>query len=598
MHLTALDWIIVVASLGVSFVPAIVLARRAGRNITEFFAAGRQAPWWLIGISLVATTFSTDTPNLVTNLVRDGGVAENWLWWSFLLTGMATVFFYARLWRRSGVLTDLEFYELRYAGRAASFVRGFRAIYLGLFFNCWIIATVNLALVKIAGVLFGWPRAETLAICVAVPIIFAATAGLWGVMVTDMIQFCITMSSAFAAAYFAIHAPGVGGLHGLVAHVSAAHPSLLAILPDFRNWQTAAAIFIIPITVLWWSVWYPGAEPGGGSYVAQRMLAARSESDALFGTFAFQAMHYALRPWPWIVVALASTIVYPSLHDIQLRFPALAPGLVGNDVAYPAMLVFLPAGFAGFTVAGIFAAYRSTIETHLNWGTSYLVHDFYQRFIRPQSSQRELVFAGRLVTVLLMLLGIAFTLGLDNAKNAFTLLLSIGAGTGLIYLLRWFWWRINAWSEVSAMLTSFVVALGFFIAARMGHPVEATSALLVTIAATSVVWIAVTFLTPPVGDATLAAFYTKVRPAGPGWARVRRAGGLPASPDSLSLALLGWVLGLAAIYGALFATGAFVYGRTGEGALWSLIAVGATVGLLAAGRRLWRPTAGPAPLEG
>ncbi len=417
MHLRTLDWIIVVVSLGVSFVPAIVLARRAGRNITEFFAAGRQAPWWLIGISLVATTFSTDTPNLVTNLVRDGGVAENWVWWSFLLTGMATVFFYARLWRRSSVLTDLEFYELRYAGRAASFVRGFRAIYLGLFFNCWIIATVNLALVKIAGVLFGWPRAETLAISVIVPIIFAATAGLWGVMVTDMIQFCITMSSAFAAAYFAIHAPGVGGLHGLVAHFAPSNAGALSILPNFKDWHTALGIFVIPITVLWWSVWYPGAEPGGGSYVAQRMLAARTESDALFGTFAFQVMHYALRPWPWIVVALASTIVYPTLHDIHARFPTVAPGLIGNDIAYPAMLVFLPSGFAGFMVAGIFAAYRSTIETHLNWGTSYLVHDFYQRFIRPGSSQRELVFAGRLVTALLMVVGVLLTLALDNAQQ-------------------------------------------------------------------------------------------------------------------------------------------------------------------------------------
>ncbi|MBV8344637.1 MAG: Na+:solute symporter [Candidatus Eremiobacteraeota bacterium] len=595
MHLTPLDWVIVVASLGVSFVPAIVLARRAGRNITEFFAAGRQAPWWLIGISLVATTFSTDTPNLVTNLVRDGGVAENWVWWSFLLTGMATVFFFARLWRRSGVLTDLEFYELRYAGRAASFVRGFRAIYLGLFFNCWIIATVNLALVKIAGILFGWPRAETLAICVAVPIVFAATAGLWGVMVTDMIQFCITMTSAFAAAYFAIHAPGVGGLHGLVTQVARTHPVTLSILPNFADPKTALAIFVIPLTVLWWSVWYPGAEPGGGSYVAQRMLAARTESDALFGTFAFQVMHYALRPWPWIVVALASTIVYPSLHDIQLRFPNVAASLIGNDIAYPAMLVFLPAGFAGFMVAGIFAAYRSTIETHLNWGTSYLVHDFYQRFIRPGSSQRELVFAGRLVTVLLMGVGVALTLALDNAKNAFNLLLSIGAGTGLIYLLRWFWWRINAWSEVSAMGASFVVSLAFLAAAKLGHAVDSVDTLLITIAVTTIVWLAVTFLTPPVDAGVLAAFYRLVRPAGPGWARVRRRSGLPASPDSLSLALLGWVLGLASVYGALFAAGAFIYGRPDEGALWSAIAVVAIAGLLAIGRRLWKPVADGRP---
>ncbi|MBV8530188.1 MAG: Na+:solute symporter [Candidatus Eremiobacteraeota bacterium] len=597
MELTRLDWAIIVVSLGVTFVPAILLARRAGRNITEFFAAGRQAPWWLIGISLVATTFSTDTPNLVTNLVRDGGVAENWVWWSFLLTGMATVFFYARLWRRSRVLTDLEFYELRYAGRAASFVRGFRAIYLGLFFNCWIIATVNLALVKIAGVLFGWPRAETLAISVAVLIVFAATAGLWGVMVTDMIQFCITMSSAFAAAYFAIHAPGVGGLHGLVAHF-ARDTSPLAMLPDFKNWHAALGIFVIPITVLWWSVWYPGAEPGGGSYVAQRMLAARTESDALFGTFAFQVMHYALRPWPWILVALASTIVYPTLHDIQLRFPAVAPNLIGNDIAYPAMLVFLPAGFAGFMVAGIFAAYRSTIETHLNWGTSYLVHDFYQRFIRPGSTQRELVLMGRIVTALLMALGVCFTLFLDNAKNAFTLLLSIGAGTGLIYLLRWFWWRINAWSEVSAMAASFVISVGFFVAAKLGHAVDATTVLLTTIGVTTLVWVTVTYCTPPVDAGVLREFYAKVRPAGPGWASVRRKSGLPPSPDSLPLALLGWVLGLASVYGALFATGAFVYGRGTEALVWSAVALAAIVGLLATGRRLWTSKAGPAPAEG
>lgn len=594
MRLTALDWVIVVVSLGISFVPAIVLARRAGKNITEFFAAGRAAPWWLIGISLVATTFSTDTPNLVTNLVRDGGVAENWVWWAFLLTGMATVFFYARLWRRSRVLTDLEFYELRYAGRAASFVRGFRAIYLGLFFNCWIIATVNLALVKIAGILFGWPRFETLAISVAVPIIFAATAGLWGVMVTDMIQFFITMSSAFAAAYFAIHAPGVGGLHGLIAHFSG-HASVLAILPDFKDWRTALGIFVIPVTVLWWSVWYPGAEPGGGSYVAQRMLAARTESDAFFGTFAFQVMHYALRPWPWVVVALASTIVYPTLHDIQLRFPGVAPGLIGNDIAYPAMLVFLPSGFAGFMVAGIFAAYRSTIETHLNWGTSYLVHDFYQRFIRPDAGQRELVFMGRGVTALLMLLGVLFTFALDNAHNAFNLLLSIGAGTGLIYLLRWFWWRINAWSEVSAMLASFAVSLAFFVAGKMGHTADTTTVLLTTIGVTTLIWILVTYCTPPVEPQVLAAFYARVRPAGPGWSRVRRENGLPASPDSMPLALAGWVLGLVSVYGALFAAGGFVYGRTLEGSVWSLVAGAAVVGLLATGRYLWKPAADTVP---
>ncbi len=593
MHLTTLDWIIVALSLGVTFVPAIVLARRAGRNITEFFAAGRQAPWWLIGISLVATTFSTDTPNLVTNLVRSGGVAENWVWWSFLLTGLATVFFYARLWRRSGVLTDLEFYEIRYTGRAASFVRGFRAIFLGLIFNCFIIASVSLAAAKIAAVLFGWSELFTLSVCVVVPIVFAATAGLWGVMVTDMIQFFITITASFAAAYFAVHAPGVGGLHGLIAHFSGAQAGVLSLLPNFSDWPTALTIFVIPLTVTWWSVWYPGSEPGGGSYVAQRMLSAKTERDSLFGTLSFQAMHYALRPWPWIVVALASIVVYPSLGDIHARFPGVQASLIGNDIAYPAMLVYLPAGFAGLMVAGLFAAYRSTMETHLNWGTSYLVHDFYQRYIRPNASEKHLVLVARIGTVVLMLLGVALTPLLDNAKEAFNLLLSIGAGTGLIYLLRWFWWRINAWSEVSAMASSFLISVGFFVAGKLGYLNGLTEdqrgilTLLTTVAVTTVVWVLVTFLTPPVGDATLVAFYKKVRPAGPGWSRIRALAGVGPAPDSPTLALLGWVLGLASIYGALFATGGFVYGRPIEGAAWSLIALAGIGGLASIGRRLW-----------
>ena len=588
MHLTQLDWIIVVLSLAVTFVPAIVLARRAGKNTAEFFAAGRAAPWWLIGISLVATTFSTDTPNLVTNLVRQGSVAENWVWWSFLLTGMATVFFFARLWRRSGVLTDLEFYELRYSGKAASFVRGFRAVYLGLFFNCCIIATVNLAAVKIAGVLFGWSRVETLALCIFVPIIFAAVAGLWGVMVTDMIQFCITMTSAFAAAYFAIHAPGVGGLSGLVSHLHATHPSLLRMLPDFAgDWKVALGIFVIPLTVQWWSVWYPGAEPGGGSYVAQRMLAAKTEKDALFGTLTFQVMHYALRPWPWIIVALASTIVYPSLHDIQVRFPYLSPQLLGDDIAYPAMLVYLPAGFAGFMVAGIFAAYRSTIETHLNWGTSYLVHDFYRRFITKDATEKHYVLTGRVVTVLLMFVGVAFTFALDNAKQGFDLLLSIGAGTGLIYLLRWFWWRINAWSEVAAMAASFIVSLSFFVAQKMGHDAGSSTILLCTVGVTTVVWLTATYVTRPDDEATLAAFYAKVRPAGPGWKRVRQAAGLPPSPDSPARSLLGWFLGVTGVYAALFATGSYLYGDVIPGIVWTTVTLVAAGGLVVVGSRLW-----------
>lgn len=591
MHLTKLDWIILVASLGITFLPAILLARRAGKNTSEFFAAGRQAPWWLIGISLVATTFSTDTPNLVTNFVRTGGVASNWQWWAFLLTGVATVFFYARLWRRSGVLTDLEFYELRYSGKAAAFVRGFRAVYLGLFFNIMIIASVNLAAVKIASVLFGLPEHVTLPVAGAVVIVFAATAGLWGVMVTDMIQFIITMSSAFAAAYFALRAPQVaayGGLHGLIAHLQSAKPHLLNVLPDFSNWGLAASIFVIPLTVQWWSVWYPGAEPGGGSYVAQRMLSARRESDSLWGTMLFQATHYALRPWPWIIVALASMVVYPTLGDIHRAFPNVQSHLIGDDIAYPAMLVFLPAGWAGFMVAGLFAAYRSTLESHLNWGTSYIVHDFYRRFFNSGATEKHYVLMGRIVTALIMILAIAFTFVLDTAKETFTLILQIGAGTGLIYLLRWYWWRINAWTEVSAMASSFVIAFVFFILNKTGHPVVDYVALLSTVSITTVVWLATTYLTPPVDEATLARFYEKVRPAGAGWKHVRAASGLPSSRDSLPNALLGWVLGLLVIYSALFGTGAYVYGQIAGGMIYTVVFAVATVWLIRLTSHAWK----------
>jgi SSS family solute:Na+ symporter len=591
VHLTTLDWVILCVSLAVTFTPAILLARRAGKNTTEFFAAGRQAPWWLIGVSLVATTFSTDTPNLVTNFVRTGGVAANWQWWAFLLTGMATVFFFARLWRRSGVLTDLQLYEMRYSGKAATFLRGFRAVYLGFFFNIFIIASVNLAAAKIANILFGINELTTLVVCGIVVIIFAATAGLWGVMVTDSIQFVITMSSAFAAAYYALRSPQVakyGGLHGLLAHIGQTNPHLLSVLPDFSNWAVALSIFIIPLTVQWWSVWYPGAEPGGGSYVAQRMLSARRETDAVWGTLLFQAAHYALRPWPWIIVALASTLVYPTLGDIHTAFPNVASNLLGDDIAYPAMLIFLPAGWAGFMVAGLFAAYRSTLESHLNWGTSYLVHDFYRRFFNPGASEKHYVLMGRIVTALIMIAAIAFTLVLSTAKETFQLILQIGAGTGLIYLLRWYWWRINAWTEVAGMASSFVISVAFFTMGKLGHQVDTVPALLWTVAATTAVWLIVTFLTPPVDAATLAAFYEKVRPAGPGWERERLATGLAPSPDSLPHSFLGWILGLLCVYSALFGTGAFLYGHTFAGFIYTVIFAGTLFWLVRLTSYVWK----------
>ena len=584
MQLTTLDWFIVLALTTLSFVPALVLARRAGSSTAEFFTSGRSAPWWLVGVSMVATTFSTDTPNLVTNLVREHGVANNWVWWAFLLTGMMTVFFYARLWRRSGVLTDLEFYEIRYSGKAASLVRGFRAVYLGLVFNCFIMATVNLAAVKIANVVLGWPMGQTLAICAVLNIAFAATSGLWGVLVTDFIQFGIAMAGAFAAAYFALQQPEVGGLANLIARTD---PATLALLPDFGDWSLTLTVLIIPLTIQWWSVWYPGAEPGGGSYIAQRMLAARTENDALKGTLFFNFAHYALRPWPWIIVALASMLVYPQLSDIQVAFPNMDPALLGHDIAYPAMLRFLPAGFLGLMVAGMLAAYVSTVSTHLNWGTSYLVNDFYRRFLKPGLEERQYVLMGRIVTGLLMLVAAALTYVLDTARESFELLLSIGAGTGLLYLLRWFWWRVNAWSEVSAMAASFAVSLGLFIARKNGLEMASHVSLIWTVAVTTVVWISVTLATAPADRRRLLEFYKLVRPAGPGWESIRAESGLPPSPDSIANSVLGWVLGCLFVYSALFGAGSYIYGKTSQALVWTVVFVVSAAGLWRLLPKLW-----------
>jgi SSS family solute:Na+ symporter len=576
VQLTALDWTIVAISILVSFAPALWLARRAGSSTAEFFISGRAAPWWLVGTSMVATTFSTDTPNLVTNLVREGGVAANWAWWAFLLTGMTTVFFYSQLWRRLGVLTDLEFYELRYSGAAARWVRGFRAVYLGLFFNIVIMATVNLAAAKIANVLLGWPMTQTLLICSVINVLFAATSGLWGVLVTDFVQFGIAMGGSFAAAIYALRRPEVGGLDGLMRQIDA---SSLRMMPDLSDWRVSAPIFFVPLAVQWWSTWYPGSEPGGGSYIAQRMLASRTEKDAVIGTLLFNVMHYALRPWPWIIVALASLIIYPELSDISRAFPAMDPTMLGHDIAYPAMMRFLPAGFLGLVVAGLLAAYLSTIETHLNWGTSYLVHDFYRRFLRPGLSEKHYVLVGRLVTGGLMVVAGLITYTLGTARNAFDLILSIGAGTGLLYLLRWFWWRVSAWSEIAAMVSSFLVALGFFIARQNGLELASHVSLLVTVAVTTVVWVAATLLAPPTDADTLASFYRQVRPAGPGWRPVAERVGIRGVEDSLPQALLGWVLGCAFVYSGLFGTGSLLYGRMPQFVMWLVVFVVSGAGL-------------------
>jgi Na+/proline symporter len=597
MSLTALDWIIVGLTLLVCFVPALFFAGRAGKNTSEFFASGRAVPWWLAGLSMVATTFSSDTPNLVTDIVRRTGVAGNWVWWAFVLTGVATVFFYARLWRRSGVLTDLEFYEIRYSGTAASVVRGFRAVYLGLLFNCMIMATVNLAACKIAGILFGLERWQTLLGVGLLNVVFAAHSGLWGVLVIDMIQFFIKMTAVIAAAYFALKAPQVGGLHQLIEKLSSIRGpggvDYLAVLPDFtNNWDLAIAVFIMPIAVQWWAVWYPGAEPGGGSYIAQRMLASKTEKDALGAVLFFNVAHYVLRPWPWILVALCSILVYPELSDIQRAFPNLDPRLLGHDIAYPAMLRFLPVGFVGLMVGGLVAANSSTILTHLNWGASYLVHDFYRRFIRRDANEAHYVLAGRITTIVLFVCSSAMVYLLDTAKDAFDIILQVGAGTGLLYLVRWFWWRVNAWCEVVAMISSFAVSVILLIMARNGSHISTHAALLITIAVTTACWVTTAWVGPQTDREVLISFYRKVRPAGPGWKPVREAAGLSgasstSTADNIPLALVGWVSGCMAIWSALFTVGNVLYMRPGAALLMAAVFVVSGLVLLRVIRTLW-----------
>jgi Na+/proline symporter len=598
MQLHAIDWIIALASVAICFAPALFVSKRSGKSTAEFFASGRSVPWWLAGLSMVATTFSSDTPNLVANFVRTQGVAGNWQWWAFTLTGVATVFFYARLWRRSGVLTDLEFYELRYSGKAASAVRGFRALYLGLFFNCIIMATVNLAACKIAAVLFGFSRWETLLAVGLLNVVFAAHSGLWGVLVIDMIQFFIKMAAVIAAAYFAVTLPQVGGMSGLVDKLSHVRGPgglhYLNMLPDFTsNWDLAVAVFIMPIAVQWWAVWYPGAEPGGGSYIAQRMLASKTEKDALAGTLFFNVAHYVLRPWPWILVGLASLVVYPQLADIQRAFPHLDPSLIGHDIAYPAMLRFLPAGWLGLMLGGLIAANSSTILTHLNWGASYLVHDFYRRFINRTATEHHYVTAGRAATVLLFVLSSATVFLLDTAKDAFSLILQVGAGTGLLYLLRWYWWRVTAWCEIVAMASSFGISILFLILVKSGIALGTTRQLLITVACTTVCWILTAYLGPRTDPDVLISFYRKVHPPGPGWKAIRAIAGVGAEEAAadaahVPLALAGWFLGCTLIWSALFTVGNFLYGRTGYALFLLVICLASGGALIRVIQRIWR----------
>lgn len=592
MHLQPIDWLIIAGFLAVSLAIGFAVSRRAGSNSTEFFLAGRQMPWWLLGVSMVATTFSTDTPNLVTDIVRTNGVAGNWVWWAFLLTGMLTTFVYARLWRRSGVETDIGFYELRYSGRAAAFLRGFRALYLGVFFNVMIMASVTLAAIKIGGVMLGISPATTVLIAGSVTVVYSMLGGLTGVIITDFLQFGVAMFGSLAAAWYALAHPAVGGLTALLSN-PAVTPKL-SILPDFSDSSLVLTVLIVPLGVQWWATWYPGAEPGGGGYIAQRMLAARNESHAQGATLLFNVAHYALRPWPWILVALASIVVFPDLESLRQAFPQIDPAVVRHDLAYPAMLTFLPAGLLGLVVASLVAAYMSTISTHLNWGASYIVNDYYRRFRNPAATEQQLVRVGRISTAALMFVACMVSLLLSNALQAFQILLQIGAGTGSLFILRWFWWRINAASEIAAMSISFVIAIYFhFLHPQLtGATVDPTTQLLVGVAITTVGWVSVTLATAPTGEATLRDFYRQTQPGGRGWAAVVRradadgvslaAGG--ASAANLPVAIACMTLGCTAVYATLFATGYLLYGRTALATLLALLAATATAGIM----KLWK----------
>lgn len=558
MIISQLDWGIIGAFFTIVLLISIVASKSAGRSKVDYFLAGKSMPWWLLGVSMVATTFSADTPNLVTGFVRESGVAKNWAWWSFLITGMVTVFIYARLWRRSGVLTDLELYEVRYNGKAASFLRGFRSLYLGVLFNCLIMGSVTLAAIKISSILFGIEPLYTVIIASAIVAIYSALGGIKGVIWTDFFQFGIALIGAIYAAYVALSHPDVGGLSGLLGHEAV--QDKMTILPDFDNTSLMLSMFVIPLAVQWWSVWYPGAEPGGGGYIAQRMLAAKDERHAVGATLFFNFAHHALRPWPWIIVALASLILFPDLVAIQKAFPAINEQYLGDDIAYPVMLTLLSPGWLGLVVASLIAAYMSTISTHLNWGSSYIVNDFYHRFVKPDASEKQLVMVGRVSTVILMAIaGILALTILENATQAFNILLLSGAGTGAIYLLRWFWWRINAITEITGMivatLNAFILVLWVDDASVATETIDGfTMKLLIATGITTVVWVIITLATSPENEETLQKFVNLVKP-GLGWKKYQ------GERKGFTYSILSVFAGALGVYCALFGIGNLVYGK-------------------------------------
>ena len=509
MALSYIDWIIIIAFFVISLSIGIYTLKFSGKSASNFFLSGRNMPWWVLGVSMVATTFAADTPGLVAGIVRKDGISGNWVWWSFLLTGMLTVFFYAKLWRRTGITTDLEFYELRYSGRSASFLRGFRALYLGVFFNIVIMATVCLAAIKIGHVLFGFSASTSLILACSITAFYSMLGGLKGVLITDFIQFIIAMTGSVWASIYVVNRPEIGGVDNLVKLID--NQNKLDLIPDFNQPEVYIPLLVIPLAVQWWSVWYPGAEPGGGGYIVQRMLAAKNEKHATLATLFFNVVHYAIRPWPWIIMGLASIVIYPNLVDLQEAFPDLDPDFIKNDLSYAAMLQLLPVGLIGIVVTSLIAAFMSTISTHLNWGSSYIVNDFYLRFIKPEASQKHQVFIGRLSILIMMILSALLAFVLEEAKDAFDLLLQIGAGTGLLFIVRWFWYRVNPYSEITAMLVSFVIALVFFINKKSEvawFEIQQYEELVIGVIITTFAWVSVSFLTNPSKSETLKTFDT------------------------------------------------------------------------------------------
>lgn len=583
MSLSVLDWGIVLAYFALSIGIGLWFTKKGGESLEEYFVAGRSAPWWLAGSAMVATTFAADTPLVVTGLVARHGVAGNWLWWNMVLSGTLTVFLYARLWRRARVMTDVEFAEIRYSGRPATFLRGFRAIYLALPINLIIMGWVTLAMVKILGIALGISPIWAVGICFVATVAYSAAAGIRAVLWTDLVQLVVMMTAVVVLAVYAVDAVGgMGALEkGLAGHFGSLDAALSVVPPAGSPWMPAIALFTF-LAVQWWAAWYPGAEPGGGGYVAQRIFSARSERDGVLATLFFNVAHYALRPWPWIVTGLCTVLLYPGGVEVA--------GKPDVEAAYvQAMVDLLPSGWKGFLLAGFAAAYMSTIATHLNWGASYLVNDVYRRFLNKDATDGHYVLAGRVTTVFLFLASIVVTWNLGTIEGAWRFLLALGSGTGLVLIFRWYWWRINAWSEISAMVASMLVSLAAMawfarpgaVAAGPGGDFEAQAkTMLVTVLVSTIVWVAVTFLTKPEPDEKLRSFYERVRPGGPGWARVSTAMGLgrEAIPGG-ALSFANWGLAVVLVYSALFGIGKVVLGATAAG-LGLLLLAGACFALV------------------